>query len=253
MFNEKVVLKNTVRSPYLIQRCKIKDRSNKTKFVSEALSFDYMGSAEFEWGALPRNTEALYLKRDKMVISEYTGSLPKNVKSLFILSLPEQVAQYQIELQNLVQEKTRTKEYVFSIFRDEEPTEVWLDLDNQVVFSSNKKFLTRLSTLLEGSMVKIQESQRIKAKGESLLKSRLEEFYKALPGTVAVCATSINECEGTKALIGSTKEEVVFWLNGPRINNNWVCGYFTVESLDQFIKTKSGPVAEVIATCSKKK
>jgi hypothetical protein len=253
MLNEKVVLKNAVTSPYLIQRCKIKDRSNKTKIVSEALSFDYMGSSEFEWGALPRNTEALYLKRDKMVITDYTGVLPKNVKSLFILSLPEQAVKYQTELLNLIQGKTRTKEYVFSSFSDEETTEVWLDLDNQVVFSSNKNILARLSTLLEGSMVKIKENQRVKAKGDQLIRSRLSNFYKSLPGTVAICPTSINDSEGAKALIGSTTEDVVFWLNGPYVNNNWVCGYFTVEALEQFAKSQSGPVADVVETCSKKK
>lgn len=251
MLNQKTVLKTTVRSPYLIQRCKIKDRSNKTKMVSEALSFDYMGSAEFEWGALPRNTEALFHKRSQLIVTPYTGVLPKNVKNLFILSLPEQAEQYQSELSNLVQGKTRTKEYVFSSFGDSEETEVWLDLDNQVVFATNQNILKHLPKLLEGSMVKIQENQRIKAKGDELIQKRLSGFYKALPGTVAVCPTSINDCEGSKALIGTTTEEVVFWLNGPYVKGNWVCGFFTVESLEEFIKNKTGPVAEVLDKCLK--
>lgn len=44
-------------STYLIQRCTSKklDTDRKKATVSEALSLDYMGSSEFEWGAIPHS------------------------------------------------------------------------------------------------------------------------------------------------------------------------------------------------------
>ena len=38
---------------WLIQRAKFEDR--KSTGIDSILSFDYMGSAEFEWGALPKS------------------------------------------------------------------------------------------------------------------------------------------------------------------------------------------------------
>jgi len=43
-----------MQKPYLIQRGKIKEDLNETQKLSEAINFDYMGSAEFEFGAIPR-------------------------------------------------------------------------------------------------------------------------------------------------------------------------------------------------------
>lgn len=50
---------------YLLQRAKFSDNKNK-KGIDKILSFDYMGSSEFEFGALPKS-----LKRIRASISEY--------------------------------------------------------------------------------------------------------------------------------------------------------------------------------------
>lgn len=45
-------------NPYLIQRGKFVDREYKTG-IDSILQWDYMGSAEFEWGALPKSLKII--------------------------------------------------------------------------------------------------------------------------------------------------------------------------------------------------
>jgi len=70
------------RKPYLIQRAKIRDISNLNKSgIDQVLQMDYMGSAEFEFGALPNS-----LKHIREHLNEYDYflyNLPTSVKELF--------------------------------------------------------------------------------------------------------------------------------------------------------------------------
>jgi len=52
--------------PYLIQRAEF-EINNSQKGLNSILRFDYMGSSEFEWGALPNS-----LKRIREKLNEYT-------------------------------------------------------------------------------------------------------------------------------------------------------------------------------------
>lgn len=59
----------TMKTPYLIQRANFvncKSRKSK-KGIDSILRFDYMGSAEFEFGSLPKS-----LKRIRATINDYT-------------------------------------------------------------------------------------------------------------------------------------------------------------------------------------
>ncbi len=50
--------------PYLIQRATFRYNAEKTG-IDRILSFDYMGSSEFEWGALPASLKRIRAERDK--------------------------------------------------------------------------------------------------------------------------------------------------------------------------------------------
>lgn len=228
-------------NPYLIQRCKVKNYFPKAgQMFSDCIELDYMGSSEFEWGIIPKTISALHAKSKEMRVYKYNGGI-----DLFILCLPEQEAGYQEVLKNLLSAKIRTKEYVFS--KHALDVTLWMDLDNQVVFATDKNLLKKLPMLWTESQKKIEHNQKIKVIYEKLAEDLdLHDLHKALPGTVAVCGTDINDCAGTKALIGQTKYEVVYWLNGPRLNGRWVCGYYTAESIQEYIATKTGAIAEYI-------
>jgi hypothetical protein len=50
----------TIQSPYLIQRGKFKDiLEDQIVGLDSLISYDYMGSSEFEWGALPKSLKAM--------------------------------------------------------------------------------------------------------------------------------------------------------------------------------------------------
>ena len=54
-----------MEKPYLIQRARFENRED-AKGIDKLLSFDYMGSSEFEWGALPKA-----LKRVRENLADY--------------------------------------------------------------------------------------------------------------------------------------------------------------------------------------
>ena len=252
MIPPKSSLKTNVVPPNLIQRCKITNPPSSGKGLSDCLSFDYMGSAEFEWGALPKNTEALYFKRDRLKIFRYEGPTPAGIKRLFFLCVPEQAEDYYTQLQALCSNQIRTKEFVFSIHKPKE-TNLWFDLDNQVVFSTDHGFLSKLTLLLQVSMDRILKSRAVRKRGDELINSGLRDLHHKLDGMVALCPHDIDDCPGTKTLKSQTKESVVFWLNGPQVNDEWVCGFYTAEAVQEFIDHQTGPIQNYIQECESKK
>ena len=95
--------------PYLIQRAKFENRENR-KGIDALLSFDYMGSAEFEFGALPNS-----LKRVRQNISDYIvlqHTFKKNPsKSVTVFCKKEQKEFVGEILDCLAERKFRLKEY----------------------------------------------------------------------------------------------------------------------------------------------
>jgi hypothetical protein len=61
-----------MKMPYLVQRLKFREHpQEKSKGVDKFFSMDYMGSSEFEWGALPKALKAFratkLLKKPKKI------------------------------------------------------------------------------------------------------------------------------------------------------------------------------------------
>lgn len=77
-------------SPWLIQRAKTKtDKASQIVGIDSLLSFDYMGAAEFEYGALPKALKALYPVLDNVQV--YKTEIKKHDgQGLFIICTPEQ-------------------------------------------------------------------------------------------------------------------------------------------------------------------
>ncbi len=75
--------------PWLIQRCTVKSWKPEFK-VSEFLYLDYMGSAEFEYGAVPACLRAFYAKITQLVVTKF------DIRGIgiWILSEPSHVEPY---------------------------------------------------------------------------------------------------------------------------------------------------------------
>lgn len=247
--NPNLVLTSTVKNPKLIQRCMINEIPNETspKSLSDVLKFDYMGSSEFEWGIVPSTLEALNCKKKKLKVFK------TDINDLFVLCLPSQLEEYSKVLAGLVNKTIQTKEYVFPLFNTSKKIDLWIDLDNQVVFSTSQEFLNKINISLDLTMIAIRKNQKAKIASDKLMnKYNLNSLVRELGG-VGLSGNRIDSNKGTMSLKDQTKYDVVFWFNGPHINGQWLCGYYTVESLIEYTKFKTGALADAYNHCKDSK
>lgn len=98
-----------IHPPYLIQRAKFAENGHGLG-IDSILQFDYMGSAEFEFGALPDS-----LKRIRKNIAEYTQfqySFKKHPSKLVTVFCTKEQQEYIPEiLEGLARDKFMLKEY----------------------------------------------------------------------------------------------------------------------------------------------
>ena len=157
------------RAPYLIQLFSIKNVKErcKGKRLSETLSAEYMGSAEFEFGAIPKAYREIALNFDSFRISEVESIKDKGRKlqvwHAFSDEDFEKYVQYLLEFRGLLKPKisTRTKELVrFEYISDIEvkgrpwltKNNFWWDIRNQVMWSFEKTFMDQLNERLQCSI-----------------------------------------------------------------------------------------------------
>jgi len=137
-----------MNKPYLIQRAKFNDNSGKTG-IDKILSFDYMGSAEFEFGSLPES-----LKRIRENINQYMYSLYFiNDKAITIFCKKSEVLEILNTLEKLAKREIRLKEWIdFSDWLNNEKhrNDHWWDIDNDFMFwKKNTKFENEFKELIK--------------------------------------------------------------------------------------------------------
>lgn len=144
-----------VKQPYLIQRGTIDEKiwtyKNRNKQVykdvrlSEVVSLDYMGSAEFEFGALGKSLCAIFSNKDSYTIT--TLSINGVEYYIYLPFTSEEFSQYFDYLDKIYHDKLHLKEipnfgkYCYrSVLEGDNPTNFWWDLDNKVMFTTVKCF-----------------------------------------------------------------------------------------------------------------
>lgn len=136
---------------YLIQRAQFEDRDFKTG-IDSILSFDYMGSSEFEWGALPKS-----LKFIRQNINEYVYlDVPIKEKQITVFCPDHLKTEVKKYLTALADKKMRLKE--FSGFDDyikgdgyfKDRFDFWWDIENHVMFwKKNNEFETKFKNKIK--------------------------------------------------------------------------------------------------------
>ena len=149
---------------YLVQRAQIRRPYNDhTKDgIRGATKLDYMGSAEFEFGALPRSLrfaqaqKQLYnrFKEESIYRFREDGSQqPLLIYANF--DTIEQYYQYVVWLGQAIDGNLRMKESlrmkIGSTSPEEYDPDFWWDIDNHVFMSFDKEFMKRLPQHLENS------------------------------------------------------------------------------------------------------
>ena len=155
---------------YLVQRATIRRPlgANVGKTLSGAVAFDYMGAAEFEFGELPkslRRIESAYSLYDLRISESITAKL--NGKDLKLrvfgnFDTTEQWNAYNQQLVDAFSGRLRLKESLRTdVIMPQSNTgcvevllqdiDFWWDIENDVFFSFDKQFMTRLPDHLKQS------------------------------------------------------------------------------------------------------
>lgn len=146
----------TAVQPWLIQRAQtlspLADPAQAT--LSKSLQLDYMGSAEFEFGALPSSLRAFRANWDncKQRLVKGITEVDSPLRVFSFLS-DEDFPEYEGYLNLLRKDKIRLKE-VSGFSPDyylNEKTNFWWDLDNNVMFSFKKDYMKKLPQYLQNS------------------------------------------------------------------------------------------------------
>lgn len=135
---------------WLIQRGKFEDREHKSG-IDSILSFDYMGSSEFEWGALPKS-----LGNIRSELNEYTYlDVPMQDKVITVFCKDSQKSDIKLYLTELAENKMRLKE--FSAFDSyikndgyfKDRFDFWWDIENDLMFwKKNNEFEIKFKTII---------------------------------------------------------------------------------------------------------
>jgi hypothetical protein len=157
-----------IRTPYLIQRATIKTPlAEGTSRLSDAVSFDYMGSSEFEWGALPKSLRALQFDQKilKFVKVPEIMEGEQQLRVLHAFESDEDFAKYKEYLLRLrgVGEHMRLKErseFDLTLKSRYDRANFWWDIDNHVMFSFHKIFMNRLQEHLASSWKYMDEQKK---------------------------------------------------------------------------------------------
>jgi len=141
--------------PYCVQRAKFSVNECKNG-IDSILSFDYMGSAEFEFGALPNSLKVLRQHIDIYVI-HHCKIFDKKIT---IFCKKEEIKKVKEAVEGLAQSKYYLKEYCdFEYWvgiRNNTlnltcRNDFWWDIDNHFMFwKRNKKFTKKFEKLIVG-------------------------------------------------------------------------------------------------------
>lgn len=146
-----------MQKPYLIQRGRIYTPLAPTNTrLSQAVNFDYMGSAEFEFGALPKSFRAIEQARSwvcRIVPEIMEGDTPLRVWSDLDAKDFETYIDYlkafRAGKDSYTKESVRFEE---SLKQNEWSPNFWWDIDNHVMFGFKKEFMKRVGQYVAASL-----------------------------------------------------------------------------------------------------
>lgn len=152
-----------IKTPYLIQRGKIKlPLVDAGERVFTAVNLEYMGSAEYEFGALPKS-----LLRFKSFLTEENIRTLDNIQedgnSLKVISILNDAdfAEYASHLEKLRSRKTSYQYHTKEASRFNEDyksiggspkTDFWWDIENDVMFTFNAEFANLLISFIANNI-----------------------------------------------------------------------------------------------------
>lgn len=166
---------------WLIQRAKIRGPVSPAERLSDAVQMDYMGSSEFEFGALPKSLRRLQQRQQELSVRE-VSTIQLDGKQLYVLShfTGEQFVEYVELLSQLKENKLHLKERTeFSDYERKDPfatadiarsrsrrkgstyvreyANFWWDIENDAMFTFDATFARQLTGHLQASFKYMDE------------------------------------------------------------------------------------------------
>lgn len=135
---------------FLIARAKFQDRDYKGG-IDSIINLDYMGSSEFEWGAMPES-----LGKIRSAINEYTYlDVPIKDKVITVFCNNSQKTDVKVYLEQLSENKMSLQEYsAFDSYINNEAgfrnkSDFWWDIENHLMFwKKNPAFELKFKTII---------------------------------------------------------------------------------------------------------
>lgn len=160
-----------IRKPHLVQRGTINRPLAKSDMkLGDAINFDYMGSAEFEFGALPKSLRRIEDKAAALVQTTVPEICDGDGRSLRVWSIltGDDFVLYLTHLHAMRAGKYRLKER--SCFdadpnRSSRRIDFWWDIQNDVMWGFDKAFMNRLGDYLATSFA-YMKSERAKRQAD---------------------------------------------------------------------------------------
>ena len=161
-----------IQQPYLIQRATIlAPLPPEDVCLSKAVDFDYMGSAEFEYGALPQSLRRIqaYGPAWRCGKVDEIRTLDDSPLRVYSAIADEEFPQYVAYLRQLRWPEKYGRPHLkeSSAFEhDHKPwskyrtINFWWDLDNDVMFGFHKAFMNRLPRYLAASFAYMDEEKK---------------------------------------------------------------------------------------------
>lgn len=137
-----------MQAPWLVQRMKFEDRGGKS--FDGVLRLDYMGSAEYEFGAVPKSLKRITSRADMLEIIHVAGFHDYMNQKLYAISSLEKAEQYLQYFGQLVQETMPLKQrsemkesstgidFMGKHIEDYRKSDAWWDLDNDIMWCYGK-------------------------------------------------------------------------------------------------------------------
>jgi len=154
-----------MRTPYLIQRLKFKN--NGRGAFDSVLQCDYMGSAEFEFGALPISLKQLTRNFGSLKVNFFKSVADYRGRALCIISEGEKAKTYfnsyfvKLALDEIrLKERTNLKANITGICWRDKPLEshdivdAWWDIENHVIFTFGKNNAKKILKAIENTLAK---------------------------------------------------------------------------------------------------
>jgi hypothetical protein len=143
-----------MKQPYLVQRGEIiTPLSAPNTRLSKAVDLDYMGSSEFEFGALPRSFRAM--EQGTRVLRIFPNISENSVPlRVFSILTDEEFEQYGKFLLRMRGDDIRPKERSeFEANRSSwAKANFWWDIENHVMWGFHKEFMKRVPNYVNASL-----------------------------------------------------------------------------------------------------